>query len=307
MCSFPTTLAALWWSLTVQVQLMHEPWPLEILECEEGKEVWDSQGNLISRGLSVRMGIHCGTPVCEPDPITNRMDYFGPMVIRAARISGSAAGGQIMCSADVVREINARITETGPDTEHSEFQPPQAIEAIRRMNIKVTPVGEIKLKGLEVPEMVSLIYPGSVAGRQDMDLTGASASASAGPAKIQWSIGQVRELAMLCLSFEALASERVFRPFPKRKDSIPPPPEASEDERFEPCYMYGVTDQLLPPIHNKMDELEIMMMLDSLLTRLENAASAMTMSVMAERMEAMQTRGGLDDRTLSLLSSLVVR
>ncbi|KAF8134396.1 hypothetical protein EV363DRAFT_1561931 [Boletus edulis] len=292
MCSFPTTLAALWWSLTVQVQLMHEPWPLEILECEEGKEVWDSQGNLISRGLSVRMGIHCGTPVCEPDPITNRMDYFGPMVIRAARISGSAAGGQIMCSADVVREINARITETGPDTEYSEFQPPQAIEAIRRIHIKVTPVGEIKLKGLEVPEMVSLIYPGSVAGRQDMDLTGASASASAGPVKIQWSIGQVKELATLCLRFEALASERVFRPFTKRKDSIPPPPEALEDERFEPCYMYG---------------LEIMMVLDSLLTRLENAASAMTMSVLAERMEAMQTRGGLDDRTLSLLSSLVLR
>lgn len=315
MCSFPTTLAALWWSLMVQVQLMHESWPLEILECEEGKEVWDARGNLIARGLSVRMGIHCGTPVCEPDPITNRMDYFGPMVIRAARISGSAAGGQIMCSADVVREINARVTEIGPDTEYSEFQPPQAIEAIRRMNIKVIPVGEIKLKGLEIPEMVSLIYPGSVAGRHDIDLTGGSASASTmGPAKVQ--IGQVRELAVLCLRFEALASGRVFRPYPKRKESIasqsshlPPPPgsELLEDERFEPCYMYGDPDQLLPPMHDKMGELEIMMVLDSLLTRLENAASAMTMGVMVEHMEMMQMRGGLDERTLSLMSSLMLR
>ena len=315
MCSFPTTLAALWWSLTVQVQLMHEPWPLEILECEEGKEVWDAQGNLISRGLSVRMGIHCGTPVCEPDPITNRMDYFGPMVIRAARISGSAAGGQIMCSADVVREINARITETGPDTEYSEFQPPQAIEAIRRMNIKVIPVGEIKLKGLEIPEMVSLLYPGSIAGRQDMDWTGGSGNASAlPPAKVQWSIGQVRELGALCLRFEALASGRVFCPYPKRKDSLPPPPqspppgsEGPDDGQLEPCYMYGDPDQLLPPVHDKMSELEIMMALDSLLTRIENAAEAMAMGVMVERIGRMQGRGELDERTLSLLSSLVLR
>ena len=315
MCSFPTTLAALWWSLTVQVQLMHEPWPLEILECEEGKEVWDAQGNLISRGLSVRMGIHCGTPVCEPDPITNRMDYFGPMVIRAARISGSAAGGQIMCSADVVREINARITETGPDTEYSEFQPPQAIEAIRRMNIKVIPVGEIKLKGLEIPEMVSLLYPGSIAGRQDMDWTGGSGNASAlPPAKVQWSIGQVRELGALCLRFEALASGRVFCPYPKRKDSLPPPPqspppgsEGPDDGQLEPCYMYGDPDQLLPPVHDKMSEVEIMMALDSLLTRIENAAEAMAMGVMVERIGRMQGRGELDERTLSLLSSLVLR
>ena len=316
MCSFPTTLAALWWSLTVQIQLMHEPWPLEILECEEGKEVWDAQGNLIARGLSVRMGIHCGTPVCEPDPITNRMDYFGPMVIRAARITGNAAGGQIMCSADVVREINACITETGPDTEYSEFQPPQAIEAVRRMNIKVIPMGEVKLKGLEIPETVSLIYPGSVAGRQDIDLTGGSASASVlPPAKVQWSIGQVRELAVLCLRFEALASGRVFRPYPKRKESIasqsshPPPPRSdfSEEERFEPSYMYGDPDQLLPPMHDKMGELEIMMVMDSLLTRLENATSAMTMAVMMERMDAMQVRGGLDERTLGLISSLMLR
>jgi adenylate cyclase len=307
MCSFPTTLAALWWSLTVQIQLMHEPWPLEILECEEGKEMWDAQGNLVARGLSVRMGIHCGAPVCEPDPITDRMDYFGPMVIRAARISGNAAGGQIMCSADVIREINARITETGPDTEYSEFQPPQAIEAIRRMNIKVIPVGEFKLKGLEIPEMVSSIYPGCIAGRQDIDLTGGSASALAlGPAKVQWSIGQVRALAVLCLRFEALASARVFRPYPRRKDSIPPGSELLEDDRFEPCYMYGDPDQLLPAVHDKMGELEIMMVLDSLLTRLENAASAMTMTVMLESMEAMQTRGS-DERTLGLLSSLVLR
>jgi hypothetical protein len=37
-----------------------------------------------------------------------------------------------MCIAAVLREINAKIFETGPDTEYPEFQPTQAIEAIRR-------------------------------------------------------------------------------------------------------------------------------------------------------------------------------
>ncbi|KIJ68033.1 hypothetical protein HYDPIDRAFT_173731 [Hydnomerulius pinastri MD-312] len=306
MCSFPTTLAGLWWSLIVQVQLLHEPWPLEILECDEGKEVWDAEGNLIARGLSVRMGMHCGTPVCEPDPITNRMDYFGPMVIRAARISGIAAGGQIMCSADVVREINARIMETGPDTEYSDFQPLQAIDAIKRMHIKVIPVGERKLKGLEIPEMVSLIYPASVAGRQDLDVNSLSASVSLSPAKVQWSIGQVRELAMLCLRFEALASSRIFTPYPKPKESTQ---EVLEDEIYDPVYMHGDPDLLLPPMADKMSEFEIMMCLDSLLTRLENAASSLAVKAVADEAAAMvavlQNHGGFDERTLNMLSSLL--
>src|ERR1700710_1238190 len=147
MCSFPTILAAMWWCLTVPMQLLREFWPLEILECDGGKEVHDEHGNILARGLSVRMGVHCGTPVCESDPITDLMDYFGPMVIRAARISGNAADGQIMRSAAFVREINARIFDTSPDTEYSEFQPTQAIEVIWPMQIAVVPAGRNQIKG----------------------------------------------------------------------------------------------------------------------------------------------------------------
>jgi len=46
------------------------------------------------------MGIHIGTPVCQPDPTTNRMDYFGPVVNRAARVAGVADGGDIFISAE---------------------------------------------------------------------------------------------------------------------------------------------------------------------------------------------------------------
>jgi adenylate cyclase len=100
------------------------------------------------------------------------MDYLGSMVNRCARISASALGGQIMCSADVVREINAALLNSVP------AQPAQAIEEIRQMQTVFIPVGEIKLKGLEVPEMASLVYPAALLGRQRLLASGLNLSTS---------------------------------------------------------------------------------------------------------------------------------
>ena len=59
-------------------------WPLEIYEGADAcVETIDNVE--IYRGLRVRMGVHTGHPKAEPDPVTSRMDYFGPMVNRAAR------------------------------------------------------------------------------------------------------------------------------------------------------------------------------------------------------------------------------
>ncbi|KAG9971787.1 adenylate cyclase protein, partial [Aureobasidium melanogenum] len=80
MVAFQTVTSALLWTFTIQSQLLEVPWPQEILNSIHGQEVLDADGNRIFRGLSVRMGIHFGRPVCEQDPVTGRMDYFGPMV-----------------------------------------------------------------------------------------------------------------------------------------------------------------------------------------------------------------------------------
>ncbi|KAF8179042.1 hypothetical protein K438DRAFT_1843469, partial [Mycena galopus ATCC 62051] len=240
MCSFPTALAAVWWCMTVQVELLDVPWPLEILECADGKAIYDEE-RLIARGLSVRMGIHCGTPVCERDRVTNRMDYFGSIVNQCSRIEGSAAGGHIMCSSDVIREINAKIFETEPETEYSDAQPQEAIDGIRRMRPIVVSVGEVKLKGLEVPEMLSLVFPSELIGRKDLD-----------------DIFSMRELAMLCQRLEMSVSGHVIRPCPEWNGNLQGPAEVSS--RFQ-----------LPPMTDKMTDADLMLVLHSLTERIENA------------------------------------
>ncbi|CAG8543027.1 9497_t:CDS:10, partial [Racocetra fulgida] len=119
MVSFPTVASALLWCLTVQIELLKADWPQEIIDSDDGKEVFDRHDKdlLIYRGLSVRMGIHWGNPDCEMDIITKRMDYFGPMVNKAARICNAAEGGQIFVSADVKSEIDSFIDD--PDRKNS--------------------------------------------------------------------------------------------------------------------------------------------------------------------------------------------
>ncbi|GAA5924129.1 hypothetical protein JCM3775_005601 [Rhodotorula graminis] len=175
MVSFPTVTSALLWCLTVQLELLREDWPQEILDSEEGREILDSRGETLYRGLSVRMGIHWGAPVCEADPITRRMDYFGPIVNRAARISAVAEGGQISASQDVVEIIQDVVMQQKPgpssldsddgeddDENEDEYLDPrdkQDIAALKRLGFGITELGERKLKGLESAELISLLWP----------------------------------------------------------------------------------------------------------------------------------------------------
>ncbi|KZT63683.1 adenylate cyclase-like protein [Daedalea quercina L-15889] len=297
MCSFPTALAAVWFCFSVQMQLLQVDWPLEILECEDGKEIYDQNGKLVARGLSVRMGIHCGTPFCEPDPITERMDYFGPMVNRAARIEGAAAGGQIMCSADVVREINARILDTEPHTEHSHRQPSQAIDALRGFGVVVGPVGQVKLKGLEVPETLSLIYPRDLSGRQSIALAQTDASPSA--SRVQFSVNQMREMGMLCVRLEMLSSGRALRASTTSDSTAGAGASGSEtspSHNFDP--------KALLPIMDKASDADLMFLLDSLATRIENALTRISLA----RLGALQHQlppGGIDREWLSQLLAVI--
>ncbi|KAJ3174163.1 cysteinyl-tRNA synthetase [Geranomyces variabilis] len=148
---------------------------------------------LIFKGLSVRMGIHFGNPLCEVDPITSRMDYYGPMVNRAARVTNASQGGQILISSDGMKELKRTLgweqsVEDGPLADgiksgedltdvvnfkaevppmsptSSQSSPPagqqgtEEIARLKKLGIVTWCIGEVKLKGLETPEVIYAIY-----------------------------------------------------------------------------------------------------------------------------------------------------
>ncbi|KAG6835940.1 hypothetical protein H0H93_013157 [Arthromyces matolae] len=312
MCSFPTSMAAVRWCLRVQAELLEVAWPLEILECEDGKPIYDSSGNIIAKGLSVRMGIHCGTPSPEPDPVTHRMDYFGSMVNRSARICGNAAGGEIRCSEEILREIKASIYGE-PETEYTKLQPQQAIDEIRQMGLHIVPVGEVKLKGLEVPENISVLYPSHLAGRQNWETEGITESGS----RVPFSVDQMRELGLICLRLETLTTSRIFKVVPERKGSIQTlnlENDLAERSPSSRLKLYGDPNVLLPPMTAQSTDSELMILLDSLATRIVNAITTLGGNQTAEPqtsltkytiMSALEQRGELDGRTLERILSVL--
>ncbi|KAK0618481.1 hypothetical protein B0T17DRAFT_496197 [Bombardia bombarda] len=175
MVSFPTATSALLWCFAVQGQLLDAPWPPEMLNSVNCQPTFDRDNKLIFRGLSVRMGIHWGEPLAEPDPVTRRMDYYGPMVNKASRISAVADGGQIAVSSDFISEIQ-RCLETYHEATGGAIEEEDDIfgKAIRTelrslssQGFEVKDMGEKKLKGLENPELVYSLYPHALAGRID--------------------------------------------------------------------------------------------------------------------------------------------
>ncbi|KAJ6160663.1 Ras-association [Penicillium chermesinum] len=178
MVAFATTTAALLWCFNCQTQLLEAEWPTEILEQQQCQVVYDMDNNIIFRGLSVRMGGHWGEPVCEKDPVTNRMDYFGPMVNRASRISAVADGGQIFVSSDFMTDISRNLevfadTERSASTDSNNSQPRvdslghnirRELQQLNSQGFVIKDQGERKLKGLENPEPLYLTTePGGTA------------------------------------------------------------------------------------------------------------------------------------------------
>ena len=130
MVAFAHPKQAINWCLAAQIGLHSADWPVGL---EELSEADSSHG---WRGLRVRMGGHIGEPSCQADPVTGRMDYFGPMVNRAARIGNAGHGGQIVFSQAVVEGID------------------EQEQGLR------TPLGSHQLKGLRNPEpLVQIDHP----------------------------------------------------------------------------------------------------------------------------------------------------
>lgn len=186
MVSFPTATSALLWCFAVQMSLLEVNWPSEVVNSISGQPIYDKENTLIFKGLSVRMGIHFGETVSETDPVTRRMDYFGPMVNKASRISAVADGGQITVSSDFISEVQRCLesyqesgkpgstpaptpSATASDEEFDDEQFSASIRkdlrALSSQGFEVKDMGERKLKGLENPEVIYSLYPHALVGR----------------------------------------------------------------------------------------------------------------------------------------------
>ena len=177
MVAFPSPLAALNWCLTVQLKLLQASWPLQITNSKDGCLVKDEDDNVLYLGLSVRMGIHWGKPVPEKDVVTQRMDYLGPMVNKAARVSSVADGGEITLSMDFITEFTAilnmskKVHEKGVSLKEAYGDEvigevlERQLHTLNDIGYFTHDLGETKMKGLETKEFITVIYPEKIKGR----------------------------------------------------------------------------------------------------------------------------------------------
>ncbi len=95
--AFQKTAQAVMWCEEAQQELVRsERWPEQLLSHPGAAVEWgDTDDRVIFKGLRVRMGIHVGTPRLVRDPMTRRVEYAGPCVDIAARITALTHGGQV--------------------------------------------------------------------------------------------------------------------------------------------------------------------------------------------------------------------
>jgi class 3 adenylate cyclase len=94
--AFQHTSDAVHWCMEAQRALVDLGWPAALLEHPGAAEEWnDSDDVVLYKGLRVRMGVHVGEARTRRDAMTRRVEYSGPVVNAAARITAMTHGGQV--------------------------------------------------------------------------------------------------------------------------------------------------------------------------------------------------------------------
>eukprot|EP01064_Diplonema_japonicum_P006731 TRINITY_DN14563_c0_g2_i3.p1 TRINITY_DN14563_c0_g2~~TRINITY_DN14563_c0_g2_i3.p1 ORF type:complete len:1304 (+),score=337.22 TRINITY_DN14563_c0_g2_i3:34-3945(+) len=147
MIAFSRTSVALHWAMDLQANLLQAEWPEELIRKTDLPATKVSvDGKTIFRGLRIRCGIHTGEPDCERDPVTGRMDYFGPVVNLAARISSVGRGGETIVGGAAFKEL-------------------QKQGALPDKDIFLKCQGVKQMKGIAKPEPVFTLLPAKLESR----------------------------------------------------------------------------------------------------------------------------------------------
>lgn len=165
------------------------------------------------------------------------------------------------------------------------------------MGIEVQFVGERSLKGLEVAEALSLVFPTALLGRLETPTLPPSAATS----RTQFSLDQLMQLNMLAVRLEALATSRVFRPdIPRRSIAAAPltgesgSTEADEDTN-NPAIWRGDPDVIIPRFKTDPSDQDFMLLLDHISGRIENALSSIQIRSMMQAATATGPPPRLED------------
>jgi class 3 adenylate cyclase len=90
-------------------------------------------------GIRVRVGVHFGYGSIVKDDVTHGYDYYGTVVNTAARVESVGHGGQILISEAVLENIDAA--------------------ELKAMAVKITPLGDQPLRGLDEPVALTQLIP----------------------------------------------------------------------------------------------------------------------------------------------------
>ncbi|KAJ9448846.1 Adenylate cyclase [Diplonema papillatum] len=152
MVAFSEAAHAMKWCMNVQLKLLDETWPAELAKLPEGALVKGADGNVVFNGLRVRMGFNTGEPDCGQDPMTGRMDYFGPMVNLAARIASTGKAGETIIGSAAMAALKRAKALPDPD-------------------IALTGWGTKMLKGISREETMFQLLPQCLISRKETPQT----------------------------------------------------------------------------------------------------------------------------------------
>ena len=142
MVVFSSAESALKFALHVQKILFSYDWPSNEIDVAYAELGAESDADYW-RGLRVRVGVHFGMGEIQLDSTTKGYDYYGTVVNTAARINGTAHGGQVLVSEQAWKAVGS---EARSQVHHLEL-------------------GARALRGLDAPVHLLLIYESCFAGR----------------------------------------------------------------------------------------------------------------------------------------------
>jgi len=189
----------------------------------------------------------------------------------------------------VVKEIN-RMADSSEGAEG----PQSHVDALKKMGIEIVEVGERSLKGLEVPEFLSLVFPNELIGRTEPRNVPSPAAGS----RVHFSVEQIKQLALLTIRLEALASGRVFRGT-QRKSLQSTASDALPTQSVESSpIMYADAELLMPNIRPDSSEQDLLLILDTFSGRIENVLSTLRLKEMENTLAKFDTTTPSDPNIL---------